>query len=148
MVEKSSMQSADAPPNRVLRLTFVYEGSSVRLVSSQSVEMILPPSHPLEAQQNETGFWYTLADAAGKPMYRRIVHNPMRLDREVFSQDAKQSVHRLDVAKPKGSFVVLVPDIAQARTLILFSHPLELKSVMAPARELVRFNLSEREKKQ
>jgi hypothetical protein len=146
MVE--NIQPADTPPNRALRLTFEYEGSSVRLVSSQTVDMILPPSHPLEARENETGFWFTLADAAGKPVYRRIVQNPIRLDREVFSQDPKKSIHRLDQPKPKGSFVVLVPDFAPARTLILFSHPLELKSAAAPARELRRFNLSELEKKQ
>jgi len=133
-----------APDNRALRLTFAYEGSTVHLVSSQSVEMILPPSHPLNAHENETGFWVTLADTAGKPVYRRIMQNPVRLDQEVFSPDAKQSVHRVNVAKQKGSFVVLVPDVAQARTLILFSHPLDLKSVAAPARELTRFNLSEK----
>ena len=146
MVETN--QPAEAAPKRALRLTFAYEGSTVRLVSSQTVDMILPPSHPLEAGKNETGFWFTLADAAGKPVYRRIIHNPMPLDREVFSQGPQQSVHRLEAPKPNGSFVVLVPDVPQARTLMLFSHPLELKSATGPAKELVRFNLSAQEKKQ
>ena len=53
MVE--NIQPADTPPNRALRLTFEYEGSSVRLVSSQTVDMILPPSHPLKLAKMKQG---------------------------------------------------------------------------------------------
>jgi hypothetical protein len=129
-----------------MRLTFEYEGSEVKLVSSQKVEMILPPTHPLEGGDGETGFWFTLSDAAGKAVYRRVVHNPIQLDREVFSNDPKNpSVHRVPVEKPKGTFVLLVPDVPQAQTLQLFSHPLNVARRAEAAREVARFNLTEQQ---
>jgi hypothetical protein len=141
-------QVAAQPPqarsyNKALRLTFEYEGSSVKLVSAQSVDMILPPSHPLETTEAQTGFWFTLADNQGKPVYRRTVQNPIRYDREVFSNDpAHPSIQRVPVAQPKGTFVMLVPDVPEARTVQLFSHPLEPLAPALAAKEIARFTIT------
>jgi len=130
------------PYNRALRLTFEYEGSTVKLVSSQSVEMILPPTESLAGHEGQTGFWFTVSDAQGKALYRRSVHNPIPYDREVFSNDPKHpSVQRVPVAKPKGTFVVLVPDIQEAKAVQLFSNPFNVAGHGQPAREFARFNL-------
>jgi hypothetical protein len=144
-------QVAVQPPearsyNKALRLTFEYEGSTVKLVSTQQVDMILPPSHPLETKEEQTGFWFTLSDAQGKPVYRRVVSNPIRYDREVFSNDPRHpSIQRVPVEKPKGTFVMLVPDVAGARTVQLFSHPLahEAAARGVAARELARFTITQ-----
>ena len=142
-------QVAAQPPearryNKALRLTFEYEGPTVKLVSAQSVEMILPPSHPLDTQQEQAGFWFTLTDAQGKPVYRRAVNNPISYDREVFSNDpAHPSIQRVPVPKPKGTFVVLVPDVPDARIVQLFSHPLQPAAQGQPARELARFTITQ-----
>ncbi len=131
------------PYNRALRLTFEYEGSNVKLVSTQSVEMILPPTQPLESPQDQTGFWFTLSNSQGKPVYRRAIHNPIAYDREVFSNDPKHpSIQRVPVNEPKGTFVVLVPDVQDARTVQLFSHPLNPAGHGQPAREFARFNIT------
>ena len=46
--------------NKVLRLTFSYEGSNIQLISQQKIEKVLPPSGPSDnSKQNHTGFWYT-----------------------------------------------------------------------------------------
>lgn len=130
--------------SRALRLTFEYEGSNVKLVSIQSVDMILPPSHPLEPKEELAGFWFTLTDAQGKAVYRRILHNPISYDREVFSNDpAFPSLQRVPIPKPKGTFVMLVPDVADARTVQLFSHPLEPTARGRAARELARFTITQ-----
>jgi hypothetical protein len=142
-------QVAVQPPEarsykKALRLTFEYEGSTVKLVSTQSVDMILPPSHPLETKEEQSGFWFTLANAQGKVVYRRTLHNPISYDREVFSNDpAHPSVQRVPVAKPKGTFVMLVPDVADARTVQLFSHPLETAAHGLAARELARLTITQ-----
>jgi hypothetical protein len=144
-------QVAAQPPetrsyNKALRLTFEYEGSSVKLVSTQRVDMILPPSHPLETKEEQSGFWFTLSDAQGKPVYRRAMSNPIRYDREVFSSDpAHPSIQRVPVEKPKGTFVMLVPDVSNARTVQLFSHPLEPAAAARglPARELAKFTITQ-----
>jgi hypothetical protein len=141
-------QVAVQPPearryNKALRLTFEYEGPTVKLVSAQSVDMILPLSHPLDTQQEQAGFWFTLTDADGKPVYRRVMHNPIGYDREVFSNDPVQpSIQRVPIPKPKGTFVLLVPDLPDARTVQLFSHPLEPAAHGQPARELARFTIT------
>jgi hypothetical protein len=144
-------QVAAQPPetrsyNKALRLTFEYEGSSVKLVSTQRVDMILPPSHPLETKEEQSGFWFTLSDAQGKSVYRRAMSNPIRYDREVFSNDpAHPSIQRVPVEKPKGTFVMLVPDVSNARTVQLFSHPLEPAAAARglPARELAKFTITQ-----
>ena len=137
--------------NRALRLPVQYDGPNVKLISSQSVEMKLPPSHSLTEPEGQSGFWFTLSDSQGNPVYRRVLQNPIRYDREVFSNDPKQpSIQRVKVDEPKGTFVVLVPDVAAARTLQLFSPPLNLEDHGMAAREFARFNLAhptEREKK-
>jgi len=140
-----TIQPAEARSyNRALRLTFNYEGSNVKLVSAQSVDMILPPSHPLETKEEQSGFWFTLSNSRGKAVYRRILHNPISYDREVFSNDpADPSVQRVPVAKPKGTFVILVPDMADARTVQLFSHPQEPTGHGLAARELARFTITQ-----
>src|SRR5262245_14854538 len=142
-------QVATQPPearryNKALRLTFEYEGPDVKLVSAQAVDMILPQSHALEPKEEQAGFWFTLADSQGKAVYRRAVHNPISYDREVFSNDpATPSIHRVPVPKPKGTFVLLVPDVPDARVVHLFSHPLEPGARGEPARELTHFTIAE-----
>lgn len=131
------------PYNRALRLTFEYEGSNVKLVSTQSVEMILPPTQPLEGQQDQSGFWFTLSNAQGKPVYRRAIHPPIVFDREVFSNDPKHpSIQRVTVGNPKGTFVLLVPDVQDARIVQLFSNPLSVAGRGQAAREFARFNIA------
>lgn len=133
----------DRPTNRTLRLTFEYEGSNVKLVSSQRVDMIIPPTQALTGHEDQTGFWFTLSDSQGKAVYRRTIQQPVKIDREVFSNDPKHpSIQRVPVEKPKGTFVVLVPDIPEARTVQLYSHPLNMESHGQPAREFARFDLS------
>jgi hypothetical protein len=139
-------QVAQGPPPQpyhgALRLTFEYEGSKVKLVSSQRVDMMLPPTQPLEGQQEQSGFWFTVSDNQGKSLYRRVMHNPISIDREVFSNDPQHpSIQRVAVPKPKGTFVLLVPDIQGAQTLHLFSHPLDAKSIGAASEEIARFDL-------
>jgi hypothetical protein len=131
------------PFNRALRLTFEYEGSNVKLISTQSVEMMLPPTQPLEKHENETGFWFTLSNAQGKPVYRRTIHQPIAYDREVFSNDPKQpSVQRIPIDKPKGTFVMLVPDVPEARIVQLYSHPLTVGGRGQATSEIGRFEIS------
>ena len=142
-------QVAVQPPelrryNKALRLTFEYEGSVVKLVSAQSIDMILPMSQPLDTQQDQAGFWFTLTDSDGKPVYRRVVNNPIGYDREVFSSDpAQPSIQRVPTPKPKGTFVLLVPDLTEARTVRLYSHPLEPAAHSQPARELASFTITQ-----
>lgn len=122
-----------------LRLTFRYERADVRLVAGQRVEMILPPSELETIHQGQAGFWAELRDAHERVLYQRVLHNPIRYEFEI-PKDAETGALRWQkIDNPQGTFQLLVPDIPEGQTLVLFSSPPE--AVYEPAAELARFSL-------
>jgi hypothetical protein len=136
--EQPAGHPAAAVP-RAQRLTFSYEGSNVHLLSRQTVEMIPPPSDPVQDSERQAGFWYTLRDREGRPIYRRVVHNPIRHDVEVFSDDPERSVSRVRVSEPRGVFSLLVPGLDEPYTLTLHSSP--PGATGEAAQEIARFDI-------
>jgi hypothetical protein len=128
-------------PAKAIRMIFSFDGEHVQLVSQQSVEMVIPPSDAVEGGEGLKGFWYDLRDAKDRPLYRRVMHNPMREDVEVFSDDPKQSVSRQVVPNRKGVFVVVVPDTDEGHAVTLSSSPRRVKLAHQPAKEIARFTL-------
>jgi hypothetical protein len=122
-------------------MIFAFEGEHVHLVSQQSVDMVLPPSDPIQGAQGHKGFWYELRDAQDRPLYRRVIHNPMQEDVEVFSDDPKKSIARQTVPNRKGVFFVVVPEIDEGHTVTLSSSPRRIQLAHQPAREIARFAL-------
>jgi hypothetical protein len=123
-------------------MIFAFDGDQVRLVSQQSVEMVLPPSDPVPAAEGQKGFWYELRDVQDRPLYRQVIHHPMREDVEVFSDDPKQTVARHPVPSRKGVFVVLVPDTEEGHTVTLSSSPRNVRLAHQAAKEIGRFRLN------
>ena len=126
---------------KALRMLFSFDGEHIHLVSQQSVEMLLPPSDPVQGNQGQKGFWYELRDVQDRPLYRRVVLNPMREDVEVFSDDPKQSVARHTVPNRKGVFTVVVPDTEDGHSVTLSSSPRSIQLAHQPATEIARFVL-------
>ena len=127
----------------VLRLTFSYRGQDIELVSTQAVDMKVPPADALRWDEKTSGFWVVLRDAGGQPLYRRITSDPIQTSVEYPSDDPKRPLARQDVAAPEGVFVVLVPDLPQARTVALFSSggtSAQERTAVA-AREIAAFDL-------
>jgi hypothetical protein len=141
---ESSVPHVEEKATKVVRMIFSFDGEHLHLVSQQSVEMILPPSDPVQGFEGRKGFWYELRDAQDRPLYRRVMHNPMREDVEVFSDDPKQSVARQIVPNRKGVLVVDVPDTEEGHTVILSSSPRRAQLAHQPAREIARFALGRR----
>jgi hypothetical protein len=138
-----SVPNAQLPrPSPARRLTFAYEGDQVRLVSEQQVTMIIPPSHPLDRIEKSAGFSVILRDERGEPIYARISESPFRFDEEVFDRDPKRSIRREVNPHPKGTFVVLVPAIDNARRLEFFGHPPKPKAHLESPRRLASFTLA------
>ena len=123
--------------NRALRLTFRYDGDKVEMVSSQQVEMILPPSHALEDPESPAAFSFVVSDAAGRRLYRRMIHPPIQTDVEVFEPDG--SIRKAPAVRPSGSFVLLVPDVPAGASLTLVGPRPGAES--AGSRELASFSL-------
>lgn len=123
-------------PQPVVRFTFDYEGTAVRLLGRQTLNMIIPPSDSLEDIAGQAGFWYELRDASGRPIYRRIVRNPIQVHIEVHTEDAATPTRRI-VDAPQGVFTVLVPDLSAAETLALCSSP--FTKAYGPVEDLATF---------
>ena len=124
-------------PNRALRMTFRYDGDKLELVSTQRVEMILPPSHPLESPESPATFSFAVRNAAGQRLYRRMIHPPIQTDAEVFDPDG--SIRRVPVGRPSGTFVLLVPDVPEGDSLVLVGPRPGAQS--AAPHELATFSL-------
>lgn len=129
-------------PRLVSRLTFEYDGDQIRLVSEQQVTMIIPPSHPVDQLEKEAGFSVVLRDERGQAVYRRVTQSPVVHDVEVFDNDPNRSIRRESNPHPKGTFVVLVPAIANARTVEFFGNPLRPKGHLDTPRSLANFKLA------
>jgi len=154
VAKKKSKASSKAPPrrsvtpvpavpsNRALRMTFSYEGDRISLVSQQPVEMILPPSHPFDEREAQTGFWFTVHGTKDRALYRRVIQNLIRHDVEVFAPEGETTVHLEPVQKPKGTFTLLVPDIEGAQSVSISAPPLKPGAMHLRAGEIARFKVA------
>jgi len=137
----SSPAPAMEKPPKALRMILAFDGEHVHVVSQQSVEMVLPPSDPVQGVEGHRGFWYELRDGQDRALYRRVMHNPMQEDVEVFSDDPKQSIARQTAPHRKGVFVVVGPDVEEGHSVTLSSSPRRVELAAQPAREIARLAL-------
>lgn len=96
---------------RSRKLTFSYEGSKFRLVSNRRVRMAPPQSDAIADYQNQAGFWITVSDRMGHVLFRRVMRNPVSRGREVFTNRPDEQLFNVTDSQPRGTFVVVVPDI-------------------------------------
>jgi hypothetical protein len=123
-----------------LRLTFSYSAASISLDSIQVLEgMLSRPSDPLE-HEPEAGFWYELRDEQNATLYRKVEHNPMRYDAEIYVEDGAPIV-RQEMEGWEGTFTLLIPSLAGAVAIALFSSPLSSQTYGAAAEEFATFSL-------
>ena len=130
--------------HRAVRLVIEYDGSKLTVRDRQDVEMATPPSDPLQGYEGQSGFWFEVRDAKEKLLYRRVMSNPIPFDVE--AHDPETGSRRYEVAKPRGVFAVLVPDLKEADSLSLMSSPSEPKKRAGPAKPLARFPLGRKRK--
>lgn len=126
-----------------LRLTFAYQGDEVRLVRSERVAMITPPSLPYAPHEDQAGYWFEVHGAGGELLYHRALHSPVRTDIEVFSDDPKQTIARAPNPNPSGEFTVLVPDLPEADSFALHGPPAEPGLRAAQSGRLLSYSFDE-----
>ncbi len=141
---QTSDKPHQAPSKRSLRLTFIYGGKDIRLESIKSIVMIVPNSDRLEKEENTAGFWYEVRDKENRTLYRRITDNPIKYAAEVRSDDPNAPLKWEEIKEPKGSFVLLIPDIEEGHSVVFFSSPLELMQEREKAQEIARFDITKR----
>lgn len=141
-------------PNKpkTLRLVYAYEGDEVKLVSKQSVDMLLPAQETKPEALASPGLKYELRDKEECSLFANIIENPLRSDIEVFSNNPKQTARRVEMPKKKGTFVLLVPEISEAENLVLLENkpadmarmdygPGEFAARKVETKEIARFRL-------
>jgi hypothetical protein len=138
-------QSAPAPSERAVRLIFEYEDDNVRLVSAQHVEMIVPSSDPVEDYARQ-GCWVGLHDAQNRTLFRRVVPEALRNDVEGPSDAPGHPMVRRPLDRPAGTFVVVVPELAEAEAVTVWNnpHPVERARLARAEGELARFPMPKR----
>lgn len=128
--------------NHTLRLIFEYEGDRIQLIDRQKVRMIRPTTSTQPQNNEQASFWYELKNSQDRSIYKHAISNPISSDTEVFSNsEAGESIHRQQIEKPKGTFVLLIPDIPESNSVVLFGKPLESSARSETVTELGRFNL-------
>jgi hypothetical protein len=108
-----------ASPNRSWRLTFQYEGDAVTLVEQEQVAMLAPPDDPPELVRGQSGYHVELQDRSGKPIYRRVLHAPIRDAYEVFSPEPGAPISHVPMDRPHGFFKVVVPDVEGGHSVVV-----------------------------
>src|SRR5512140_1406095 len=106
-------------PNRSWRLTFQYEGTAVTLVEKEQVAMLAPPDDGPELERGQSGYHVELQDRSGKPLYRRVLHAPIRDSYEVFSPEPGAPISHVPMDRPHGFFKVIVPDVEGADAIVV-----------------------------
>ena len=112
-----------------MRLTFVHSAGKLQLQSRISVDARIPAGQPT----GDHGFWVELRDSNDNPLHKQVIHDPLSLDREVFSPDPSRSVERTPGGRAEDVFSVLVPDLPAARSLAFVSSHHEAVSGLTTA---------------
>lgn len=146
MLNRSSTQTRIVTgPQPAVRLMFSYEGDQISLIDRQRVEKTLPPSDPVdEASKEASGFWFEVQNERGNALYRLVRANPIVTSVELPTGDFDRPFVRQDVEKPSGTFFVLVPELPEARDVVLFSSPIvpgDAERSLQAASELARVSL-------
>jgi len=105
-----------------LRLTFSFDGDDVDLTGVRRIEMLPPPSDPLQGYQGRAGFWLEVRDPRDAAIYRRILHNPTSAYREVHAHPGSVSTH-VTARDRTGAFDVVVPPAPPGSSVALFASP-------------------------
>ena len=145
MLSSSQPYNLYGQRNHALRLIFDYRGMQVGLRSQQQIEMVSPPSDPIDEYEGHSGFWLELRDAKENVLYRQIMHNPIQLELEALSGDPERPFTNVKNDTDEGTFMVVVPAIEEAVVAVLHSSPADDPS--APAKEIARIDLKEKPSK-
>jgi hypothetical protein len=103
------------------RLTFEFDGTTVRKIGEQPVEMTVPLSHPTTGYSGQAGFWFELRDANENTIYRRIMADPLGGYKEVPSPQGTFT-HRPITISPQV-FELIVPELPEAKSVVIFGTP-------------------------
>jgi hypothetical protein len=147
------MEKRDSPPTntpnvsrKTIRLTVRSSESGIEFLSAERLDMITPPQPGERPQAGQHGgWWFELRNGKGRVLAHRIVDASLLESVEVHSPNGR--IERQFGEVRPGVFEVLLPDMDEARSVVLVGSPLRT-SVAARAseasRDIASFDLSPR----
>ncbi len=136
----SEREHSRPPTRQALRLTFQFDGDNIELVSTQRLRKLVPPmvGNPPE-EGRHYGEWLQVRDGDDRLLFTRLLNDPLRTRVEVHDPD---SGPHIVVGPPgRGIFDVLVPDLPEASTAVLYASPMAEGRALRPAVPIGRFDL-------
>ncbi len=130
----------NVPIRRAFRILLAYEGTTFQLQSAQRIEKITPASVPIEGAEHQAGSWFALEDSKGHMLYRRFLHN-LFLGAEVHT-DEKRGLQRVAAAQTSGTLNILIPELPDAKTLIICSSYAEVDKAHRTAKRIMAVDMS------
>jgi hypothetical protein len=137
------------PSRKTLRLTFRVSKGAVELVSLERLQMITPAQAGERPEvRKHGGYWMELVDARNRVLAHRLIDASQLNSVEVHSPEGK--IEREFGEVTHGIFEVLLPDVDDAKEVVLMGEPLippKRKAKRAEGSgELARFELPGRGK--
>jgi hypothetical protein len=126
---------------RALRLVFERRGKDVRLLEAIPLDVVVPPGDPLDVDDAEhAGFAVRLYGDDGALVYRRVMHDPLAREAEVWTGDPERPWERVPVTDATVVFDVVVPNAADAPEVELVASPVRHSrdEPHRPARPILR----------
>jgi hypothetical protein len=128
--------------NRAIRLTFSYTNNEIKLISKQIIKKVLPPSFSIDDSKDYSGFWYQVTDDAQRILYLQVIHDPVRVYAEIFSNNPEdESISRKKIENIQGTFTILLPEIPDASKMAIFASPFDPELINEPAKEIFQLSL-------
>jgi hypothetical protein len=138
------MSLKDTKITKAIRLTFQYKDTDIKLISQYKIDKIIPPTSLIKSE-NKSGVWYEITDDQQNIIYSRGIPHAIQTDVEVFSNEPeKESIIRQNVPQIEGTFSILIPDRPEAKSLSIFSNPIEKgkKLLQKSATKIFEMNLN------
>lgn len=117
-------------PTQAVRLIFEYEGDQVRLVTQQPIKMVVTGIDI--TKEPKPGYYVDTRDVNNQTLARVPVHNAFETSVEVFPEQHNEPITRLEMAKPRGAFTIVVPVSARANHVNLMRITLGKPEVVLP----------------
>lgn len=129
---------------RARKLLVEYDGQSFRVISDRKVAMAPPPSDPIANYQAEQGYWYSVGDAQGRVLYRRVMATSQFQGIEVFTNSPAEHLYRLDAQKWPITLSLVIPDLALGVRLDMFGPPSGSGDKAHPSQVMTSLNLNKK----
>ena len=115
-----------------LRLWFRFKGVHVELIRQEPVQMIAPPSiGPIPKEGKNSGTWIELCDKKAQCISTRIVPGDPFL--HITEQVVDGKLVAVVSERETGTFDIVVPDLPEAKSVLLFASRDRTKTRLSKA---------------